>query len=148
MKTSKELIEWAVQIIDSDLHTLGRVERGVAIMTPDSIHAIISLNGPEHYVEDAKEKAINMIRTLREKGNLAGVVEIAEAWLSGDAGGGKKEREEVVIVEMFGMEGKTIAVWPLVRRDTTVRRGQARSDIVCGISWLDEAFVSKRGGTA
>ena len=118
MKTNKELIEWAVQVIDSDLHTLGKVERGVAIMTPDSIHAIISLNGPEHYVEEAKEKAINMIQTLREKGNLAGVVEIAEAWLSGDAGGGKKGK---------GRGGHCGGVWNGGKDDSHMATGAARN---------------------
>ncbi len=46
MRTTQDLMEWAVGVIDNDLKTLGSVDGGVTLMGPGGIHMIVKIEGP------------------------------------------------------------------------------------------------------
>ncbi len=150
MKPTRELMEWAAHVIDKDLATLGSVESGVAIMEAADIHATITLNGPG--VEERKAFTIDVIQKMRTRGTLTGVVLIAEAWMTPVEGsasipaGEPSDRQDGLIAEVFGRDGKMFSIWPIERGSGTVKRGAAKDfGDAMGVGWLDEAFQHESG---
>ena len=138
MLTTAELIAWAVDRIDRGLATLGRVERGVAIMSPGGVHHIASLEGgPSTARDEAITTTIETIRTMREAGTFAGLVQWGEAWLRDLKA---PDRQEAIFVHAFGADGHGSAIWALERKGQSVRRGLAKEARMLSQGWLRDVL--------
>ncbi len=151
MRTTQDLMEWAVGAIDNDLQALGSVDGGVAIMRPGGIHMVVKLEGPGRDL--ARSTAVKEVRKARAAGWLDGVVHIAEAWVAryepGETGRPSQhpDRREIVFVYAYGEDGKSVVIWYLDRDHRSVRRGQSMDmKDASAIHWLDEVFGSTPTG--
>ena len=151
MRTTQDLMEWAVGVIDNDLKTLGSVDGGVTLMGPGGIHMIVKTEGPGSDL--ARLTAVKEVRKARAAGWLDGVVHIAEAWMAVYGPGETQlpsqhpDRREIVFINAYGEDGKSVVVWNLDIDNRGVRRGQPMDMKDANVtSWLDKAFDSAPTG--
>ncbi len=151
MRTTQDLMEWAVDAIDRDLKKLGRVYGAVALMRKGGIHMIVMIEGPDPDL--ARLTAVNEVRKARAAGWLNGVVHIAEGWMAAHGPDDTRrpsqhpDRREIVFVYAYGEDGKSVVIWYLDRDHRGVRRGQSMDmKDASAIHWLDEVFGSTPTG--
>ncbi len=153
MRTTQDLMEWAVGVIDNDLKTLGSVDGAVTIMRPGGIHMTVLIEGPGASL--ARLTAVKEVKKAQAAGSLDGVVHISEAWIAAHGPGETRRpsqhpnRQEVVFIYAYGEDGKSVVIWNLDRDPRGVRRGQPKDMKEADVtSWLDKAFDSMPTGTA
>ncbi len=153
MRTTQDLMEFALRVIDHDLKTLGGVNSGVGLMGPAGLDRFVTLAGPD--LAFRQSTAVKEVREARAEGWLDGVVHIDVGWTAPHRPGDTRrpsERpdcREVVFIFAYGEDGKSVAVLDVDRDDRGVRRGQL-TDLTAAkhVNWLDQAFDSAPTGTA
>ena len=149
MLTKAVLAQLGISIIDDNLEVDGEIEPGVLLVSQKYNPVLISINAPNETAK--KEFVISEIRKMRNDGILVGAVLLAEAWMAPDGNdlpAQHADREEAVVMAVYGCDGKELSIWPIERHGAVSKRGvQKHPASAAWGGWLDEAF-SHEGGTA
>ncbi len=147
MLTKAELGRMGTGIIDANLEADGEIDPGVMLISQMDKPIAFSIAPPNEAAK--KEFIVSEIQKMRNDGVLAGAVLLAEAWIAPDGNdlpAQHADREEVVIMLVYGCDGKELSIWPIERHSAVSKRGvQKHPSSAAWRGWMDEAFAHKSG---